>query len=166
MLGMLSNVASGRVARDMKDQAGRVALVMRGGEGPYRATALALAARGMRVVVAGGAEKGLGETVGEIAYGGGKARHVAGDAAAAIARALEVFGGLDVAIAPDEADLAAVRERTNERAQLVRVQAGEPAADARWAAVGFGPGVEDEDVAELVVWICGRRLNGRAIALR
>jgi hypothetical protein len=32
--------------------------------------------------------------------------------------------------------------------------------------VGFGPGVEDEDVAELVVWICGRRLNGRAIALR
>lgn len=150
----------------MLDQAGRVALVMRGGEGAYRAAALALAARGVRVVVAGGAEKGLGETVGEIAYGGGKARHVAGDVAAAIDRALEVFGGLDVAIASSEGDLATVRERTKERAQLVHVREGEPVIDRRWAAVGFGKDVEEEDVAELVVWLCGRKMNGRAVTVR
>lgn len=150
----------------MKDLSGRVALVVGGGEGAFRAIALALAARGVRVVVSGGPEKGLAETVGEIAYGGGKARHVAGDVGAAIERAVEVFGALDVAIARSEADLALVRARSKELAQLVLVCTGEAPADPRWTALGLGADVEDEDVAELVVWLCSRRLDGRAITLR
>jgi hypothetical protein len=83
---------------------GRVALVVCGGEGPGRATALALAARGVHVLVTGRDERALGETVGEIVYGGGRARHLAGDPGdasqlrAAAARAHEVFGGLDIAV--------------------------------------------------------------------
>lgn len=71
-----------------------------GGGGPVgRAVALALAAAGARIVVCGPEERPLGETVGEIAYGGGKARHVVGDVAAAAARAVEVFGPVDLVIA-------------------------------------------------------------------
>lgn len=89
----------------MKGLDGRVALVTGGGKGIGRAIALALAARGVRVVITGRDEKALGETVGEIAYGGGQARHVVGDVgesahlASAVDRAVEVFGGLDIAIA-------------------------------------------------------------------
>lgn len=84
---------------------GQVALVTGGGKGLGKAIALALAARGVRVVVTGRDERALGEVVGEIAHGGGKARHLAGDVrdpvhlAAATARAVEVFGALDIAIA-------------------------------------------------------------------
>ena len=58
---------------------GQVALVADGGARMGRAIALALAARGVRVVVLGNEERALGETVGEIAFGGGKARHIVGD---------------------------------------------------------------------------------------
>jgi NAD(P)-dependent dehydrogenase (short-subunit alcohol dehydrogenase family) len=84
---------------------GQVALVTGGGKGMGRAIALALAARGVRVVVTGRDERALGETVGEIAFGGGKARHLAGDVRdvvhlrAAVARAIESFGGLDIVVA-------------------------------------------------------------------
>lgn len=84
---------------------GQVAVVTGGGHGPGRAAALALGARGVRVVVFGEDERALGETVGELAYGGAKARHVVGDAsdpshvARAVDRALEVFGALDIAVA-------------------------------------------------------------------
>lgn len=149
----------------MKGQNDRVALVMGAGEGAFRAIALALAARGVRVVVAGGHERALAETVGEIAYGGGKARHVAGDVGAAVDRALEVFSGLDLAIGASEADLALVRGRSKETAQLVLVREGEAPADPRWAALAFAAGAEPEDVAELVVWLSGRRLDGRVITL-
>jgi NAD(P)-dependent dehydrogenase (short-subunit alcohol dehydrogenase family) len=40
--------------------------------------ALVLAGRGARVVVTGPDERALGELVGEIVFGGGKARHVVG----------------------------------------------------------------------------------------
>ena len=89
----------------MKGLEGKVALVTGGGDAVGRSIALALAARGVRVVVTGSDERALGETVGEIAYGGGKARHVAGDVTrpadveAAAARAVEVFGGLDIVVA-------------------------------------------------------------------
>lgn len=89
----------------MKGLDGKVALITGGGKGVGRSIALALAARGVRVVVTGREEKALGETVGEVAYGGGKARHLVGDVRdaahleAAVARAVEVFGGLDIVVA-------------------------------------------------------------------
>lgn len=41
--------------------------------------ALVLASRGARVVLTGPRERALGELVGEIVFGGGKARHVVGE---------------------------------------------------------------------------------------
>ena len=78
-----------------------------GGDGEVigRAVALALSARGVRVLVTGPVEKSLGVVVGEVAHGGGKARHlvtVTPDpvaAEAAVARALEAFGRIDFVIA-------------------------------------------------------------------
>ena len=70
-----------------------------------RAVALALSARGVRVLVTGPLEKSLGVVVGEVAHGGGKARHLVtalpdpAAAEAAVARALEAFGRLDFVIA-------------------------------------------------------------------
>ena len=75
-----------------------------GGTTLGRAIALALSARGVRIVVTGRDEKALGVTVGEIVHGGGKARHVAGEGrassvlGAAIGRAKEIFGELDIVI--------------------------------------------------------------------
>jgi NAD(P)-dependent dehydrogenase (short-subunit alcohol dehydrogenase family) len=89
----------------MRTLEGKTALVTGGGEEVGRAIALALSARGVRVIVMGPEERALAETVGEIAHGGGKARHLAGDVrdpahlAAGVGRALEVFGGLDIVIA-------------------------------------------------------------------
>jgi NAD(P)-dependent dehydrogenase (short-subunit alcohol dehydrogenase family) len=84
---------------------GKVAWITGGGKGIGRAIALALSARGVRVVVSGRDEKALGRVVGEMVHGGGKARHIVGDvrdpasARAAVARAIETFGALDFAIA-------------------------------------------------------------------
>jgi len=83
---------------------GKVALVTGGGEGIGKAVALALAARGVRVVVTGPDERAIAETVGEIASGGGKARHLAGDdrevaqIEAAARKAVDVFGALDIIV--------------------------------------------------------------------
>lgn len=99
----------------MRTLEGKTALVTGGGKGIGRAIALALSARGVRVVVTGREEKALGETVGEIAHGGGKGRHLAGDVrdpahlAAAVGRAIDVFGGLDLVVAnAGQADLVAL----------------------------------------------------------
>jgi 3-oxoacyl-[acyl-carrier protein] reductase len=89
----------------MKGLEGKVALVTGGGKGIGRSIALALAARGVRLLLTGREERALGETVGEIAHAGAKARHLCGDVrepahlAAAVARAVEVFGALDIVIA-------------------------------------------------------------------
>jgi NAD(P)-dependent dehydrogenase (short-subunit alcohol dehydrogenase family) len=91
--------------------AGKVAWVAGVGEGTGelargigRATALLLAAKGARVLVTGAEERKLGECVGEIAHGGGKARHLVAelrtvdDARKCIDAARERFGSLDIAI--------------------------------------------------------------------
>jgi NAD(P)-dependent dehydrogenase (short-subunit alcohol dehydrogenase family) len=84
---------------------GQVALVTGGGRGIGRAIAMELAARGARVVVTGREERGLAEVVGEIAHGGGRARHLAGDVRdaghvrAALGRAIETWGRIDIAVA-------------------------------------------------------------------
>lgn len=90
---------------------GRTALVTGGGTAFGRAIALALSARGVRIVVTGRDEKALGETVGEIVHGGGKARHVPGEGrassalAVAVERAKEVFGGLDIVVDTELTDV-------------------------------------------------------------
>jgi NAD(P)-dependent dehydrogenase (short-subunit alcohol dehydrogenase family) len=84
---------------------GQVALVTGGGKGIGQAIALALSARGARVLVTGRGERELGETVGEVVHGGGQGRHLAGDvrdpahARAAAARVIDTWGRLDVVVA-------------------------------------------------------------------
>jgi hypothetical protein len=92
----------------MRSLDGQTALVCGGGGVLGRAIALALAARGVRIVVTGPDERALGETVGEIVHGGGKARHLAGDVRdashleAAFVRATDVFGAVSIAVAAEE----------------------------------------------------------------
>lgn len=69
-------------------------------------------------MVTGRDEKPLGETVGEIVHGGGKARHVAGEGrassvlGAAVLRAKEVFGALDIVIDTELTDVEYTFEAT------------------------------------------------------
>lgn len=84
---------------------GKVALVTGGGTGIGRAIALALAARGVHVLVTGPEERAVAEVVGEIANSGAKARHLAGDVRdpehlrAAVKKAVDTFGSLDLVVA-------------------------------------------------------------------
>lgn len=174
----------------MRTLEGKTALVTGGGKGIGRAIALALSARGVRVVVTGRQERALGETVGEIAHGGGKARHLAGDVrdpahlAAAVGRAVDVFGGLDLVIAnawepgspstniegADGTFKAAIAQMAGP-GRLVIVSRGEPGAAlaalvARRQAdledrkitcdcVVVGAGEAEEVVGQRVVALCG-----------
>lgn len=130
-----------------------------GGDPVGRAVALALAARGVRVVVAGRGEKALGETVGEIVYGGGKARHVVADArdpaqiGVAVDRANDVFGGLDIVVAA-EADEAAQECALRTAAPRLRGPGASVAVGSRVSsgALAVDPSdLEPEAVAERVV---------------
>ncbi|MFG3287365.1 SDR family NAD(P)-dependent oxidoreductase [Streptomyces sp. NPDC048179] len=83
---------------------GRTALVTGGGSGIGRAVALAFAAEGARVVVAGRRPEPLKETVALIEERGGAALAApadvsrSGDAEALVAAAVDHFGSLDVAV--------------------------------------------------------------------
>ncbi|KOU72800.1 short-chain dehydrogenase [Streptomyces sp. MMG1533] len=83
---------------------GRTALVTGGGSGIGRAVALAFAAEGANVVVAGRRQEPLDGTVTLIEAAGGKALAVTGDvsraadAEALVAAAVDHFGSLDVAV--------------------------------------------------------------------
>ena len=82
---------------------GKSALVTGGASGIGRATAVALAREGARVLVQDRAETGAQETVGLINAAGGQAISIGGDVtseadvAAMVARAVATFGRLDVA---------------------------------------------------------------------
>jgi hypothetical protein len=157
---------------------------MGGGTILGRAIALALSARGVRIVVAGRDEKALGVTVGEVVHGGGKARHLAGDPgdpmhlAAALERATSVFGVPEIAIVADAsgADVT-LRELVKRLGSPGRVlvalaapapdvvllvqelalsSAGEPLT---CNAILVEPASEEDaadDAAELAVYLCSR----------
>jgi NAD(P)-dependent dehydrogenase (short-subunit alcohol dehydrogenase family) len=127
----------------MKSLAGKVVVVDDGGAEVGRAVALALAARGASVVVSGPVERRLGETVGEIAYGGGKARHVVGDPAAAAARAVEVFGPVDIVVA-------------------TRAECTLPPAARTVVLTGD---VDSDEIGALVATLCESRANARRVRI-
>ncbi len=86
----------------MKDLAGRVALITGAGSGIGRGTAMALGARGVRIIAADIDEAGTGQTVMEILAAGGEAEaircDVGVDGPLDLARdlALKRFGRLDI----------------------------------------------------------------------
>jgi len=186
----------------MRSLEGQTALVSGGGSPIGRAIALALSARGVHIVVTGRDEKALGETVGEIAHGGGKARHLAGDErdpvhlGRAVDRAIELFGGLDIAVHADAIgvectfSVASPRLRTPGRFVVAMVGAdrGVVAGVVRehtgalfvrgitcnaliLEGAATADAVEDAaaNVAEIAVFLCGgaaARITGQAIAIR
>jgi hypothetical protein len=92
-----------------------VVLVIGDGESTYEIALLA-AARGARLVLLGASERIIAERVGEIAFGGGRARHVAGppgDAAtvrAALAKATDTFGANVGCALVDASEADAIRQ--------------------------------------------------------
>ena len=68
-----------------------------------RSLALAVAARGAKVVVTGARERALGEVVGEVAFGGGQARHAVGGVAEGSEKARATWGRVDFVVAGDAA---------------------------------------------------------------
>jgi NAD(P)-dependent dehydrogenase (short-subunit alcohol dehydrogenase family) len=89
------------MAASLKD---RVIVVVGAGRGLGKDFALRIAAAGARVVVAARTERELGETVGEIVFGGGKARHVVLDATrsestrVALPKLIAPFGSVDAVV--------------------------------------------------------------------
>ncbi len=163
---------------------GRTALVTGGGTSVGRAIALALAARGVRIVVTGRDERALGETVGEVVHGGGYARHLAGDQtdpahlASAVERARSVFGAPDIAVVAEasgaETALNTLAKHVGSPGRLLVALAvpssgSSPLALAREVALSvreraitcnaivLDPSVEEDaaaDAAELAVYLC------------
>lgn len=156
---------------ESKSLTGQVALVTGGGEGVGRAVALALAARGASVVVTGKDERALAETVGEIACGAGKARHVAGDdPQAAVDRAIDVFGRLDVVVA-DQMDASCAFQAATPRmapsGRLIVTSSSRAGAlglvrEPEWqgACNAIVVGDSPEKVAEVAVFLCSRVADG------
>ncbi len=122
---------------------GRVAWVVGGDEPLGRAIALELAGRGVALLVTGRDERELGKTVGEIAYQGGKARHLVADAREpadiedALAHLASAFGKPDLVVGPKTVDSIAL-----------------PALPAHVLVIDF-PAPTGEDEAEARVFVDG-----------
>ena len=157
-------------------------MVTGGGTIVGRAIALALSARGVRIVVTGRDERALGETVGEVVYGGGKARHVVGDPSdpahlrAAVERATSVFGAPDIAVVADvsgaETALRTLAEQLGSPGRLLLAHAGPASGSTSLVrelaravreraitcnAILLDPASEEDaadDAAELAVFLC------------
>ena len=88
----------------MTDLSGQIALITGAGQGVGRGIALALSASGASVVLAGRTLEKVEAVAGEIAQRGGQALPLAcdvksaGDLAAAVAKAVSEFGGLDILV--------------------------------------------------------------------
>jgi NAD(P)-dependent dehydrogenase (short-subunit alcohol dehydrogenase family) len=165
---------------------GQTALITGGGEGIGRAIALALAARGVRIVVAGRDERALGETVGEIAHAGGKGLDIAIASSSAsgggrefletnvlgtyhlFGRALGAIqgGGRLIATSYDGVGAASAASASGIFG-LVRATARE--VGARGITCNAITAADDADaVAELVVFLCastGDSITGQSIAI-
>jgi NAD(P)-dependent dehydrogenase (short-subunit alcohol dehydrogenase family) len=110
-----------------------VAWVAEADEPRGRAVALALSARGARVLVTGRNERAIAECVGEIAHAGGKARHFVGDAGseagvrACVDAAVARFTAVHVAVIGESAGTAVVASWPHELAavRIVRVSAAQ-----------------------------------------
>lgn len=132
---------------------GTVAWVTQGGGGVGRAVAVELAAHGARVLVTGAVERALGETVGEIVFQGGTARHLVADgreqaqAAAAARRAVELWGRLDVVVAccPERVEML----HTFEAAAAAAPACRQIAVGDGWASGSVA--LSDEELARRVV---------------
>jgi NAD(P)-dependent dehydrogenase (short-subunit alcohol dehydrogenase family) len=119
-----------------------VAWVTEGDEALGRGVALALAARGARVLVTGKNERAIAECVGEIAHAGGKARHFVGDAgseAGALACAdacVARFGAVGVAVVGEAtAESVAAWARSRPETRVVTLATGADEAVAVAAAL-------------------------------
>ncbi len=105
----------------MTDLSGKVALVTGAGQGVGLGIALALSAAGARVVLAGRTLEKVEKAAAELAARGGEALAAAcnvrdpADLAAAVNRAVEVFGGLDILVNnAQEVPLGTLDEVTDE----------------------------------------------------
>ncbi|MFO0679892.1 MAG: SDR family NAD(P)-dependent oxidoreductase [Polyangiaceae bacterium] len=125
---------------------GRVVVVLGAGRGVGKDVALRLAAEGARIVACARTERAVGETVGEIVFGGGQARHAVVDAFdgasidGALGRARDAFGGASAVV-------SGVREPDARRA--IR----NAFADGRDPAVLFLELPEDLAEASLGPWV-------------
>jgi hypothetical protein len=140
-----------------------------------QALALGLAARAVETVATGRDEKALGRVVGEIAAGGGTARHVAGNpgdpavVAAVMKKTVEAFGSVTILVAaslePDEIVqvIAGSRRSLAEGARVLVASSSESRATETRPSLNeviVGPDVDR--ALDLALFLCSEAARGIA----